>query len=235
MNKYIVTFSLLLCILLFGCKGIGKNQNNLYTQAEVIRENSKAIQAEAREVMVQTEVIAEQVQIADNAIRGVLESQGTIDAPNVSERLGVALGANQSILAARTEINTKVHQIDQIAGVNTQAANAVTKSAGRVEDVPSFWERLTTSVRRLILIALGLVIVVIGWRFGLDKLVKSILNTISNGINTASDWAYAKYQGPAKLIREGKMEEAIAALRATIPGLDKSFRSRDNAGGSDAG
>ncbi len=219
-----------LCVLM-GCRGPGKNQNNLFTQAEAIRENTETIQTEAREIMVQSEVIAQNVQINDDAIRAVLESGATVVAPDISGPLSKALDANAGILEARGKVSTSAHAINVTAGLISQSADEVTHSARRVEDVPSFWERLSTSIRRLILIALGLVIIVVGWRFGLDKLVKSILNVFSTGINKASDWAYYKYVGPAKLIREGKTDEAIAALRATIPGLDKSFKRSDgNAG-----
>lgn len=231
MKHFILAWVMVSCVILFGCNRSGKNQNNLFNQAETIRLNAAQVQDEARKVMVSTERIASQVQINDNAIRGVLDQGGTITAPEVVERLGLALGANASILKERNGIVQSAHKVDTLAGDMTQAANSVTKSANRVEDVPSFWDRLTTSVRRLILIALGLVVIIIGWRFGLDKIVKSCLTIVSNGINTISDWAYSKYEGPAKLIREGKTEEAIAALRSAIPGLDKTFKRGD---GTDA-
>lgn len=222
--------------ILSGCASSkGRNQNNLFNQAQVVRDNAEATKAEAREIMAKTEVIYNQVQVNDNAIREVLDSQATVGAPVVSERLGEALMANTAILEARSDISASAHAVDKLAGSTYQAANEVTSSARRVEDVPSFWDRLSTTIRRLILLALGLVVIVIGWRFGLDKLIKSGLNVVSTGINKMSEWAYSKYVGPAKLIREGKTNEAIAALRATIPGLDKSFRSTSSGSSGDAG
>jgi hypothetical protein len=230
MKHSIVTSVLLSCAIMVGCRHAGKNTDNLYTQAETIRENSAAVRDLSGEQLNSTENIHKHVQINDNAIREVLSAVPPEGAPQVVERLETALGANAGILAETDKINTAAHDIHSRATDMGRAADSVTHSAGRVEDAPSFWEKLSTSIRRLILIALGLVVIIIGWRFGLDKLVKSVLGVVSSGINTASEWAHSKYVGPAKLIREGKTNEAIAALRAAIPGLDKSFRRNDNAG-----
>lgn len=226
--KFVYVLLTTLVLGVGGCKSPGKNQNALFSHAEVIRENTEVIQDTARDIMVQSEVIAEQVQINDKALRTVLEEQGTVGAQPVAERLSEALGANAAILEARQGINLKAHQIDEVAGTITVSADTITRAAGRVEDVPSFWERLSTSIRRLILIALGLVVIIIGWRFGLDKIVKSIMGLVSGGIESASEWAHRKYQGPVKLLKEGKTGEAIAALRSAIPRLDESFKRSDS-------
>lgn len=220
-------FCLLLSLLLVfsGCASrSGKNQTTLFREAEAMRVAASDIKDASGKAMQELEHIHTALQAADKAVGQAVDNTPTETAPLVLESLSVARLALGEASVARDSVSTEVHKVHAIAGGIKESADKVTKSANHVEDVPSFWDRLTTSIRRLILIALGLVVIIIGWRFGLDKIVKSFLAAVSTGINTASDWAYSKYEGPAKLVREGKMDEAIAALRSAVPGLDKTFK-----------
>jgi len=65
-------------------------------------------------------------------------------------------------------------------------------------------------------------------------LVKSVLGFVSKGIMVVSNWFYAKYDGPVKLIKEGKVNEGIAALRSAVPGLNRSFSKTGGKDGTGA-
>lgn len=228
-------FCLLLSLLLgfTGCASrSGKNQTTLFREAEAMRVAASDIKSASGNAMQELEHIHIALQAADKAVGQAVDNTPVDTAPLVLESLSVARVALSEAAVARDNTSVEVHKVHAIAGGIKESADKVTKSANHVEDVPSFWDRLTTSIRRLILIALGLVAIIIGWRFGLDKIVKSCMTAISTGINTASNWAYSKYEGPAKLVREGKMNEAIAALRSAVPGLDQTFKRGDS---TDAG
>jgi hypothetical protein len=233
MKKFIAV-----CLLfVVGCKSqsVGKNQNIIYKEAEATRQAMVHVKTQADTVAVKLAEIEQSSQLAYESLSSVLLETPTDVALPHGERLKTALKANADILEDVDGAEVATKEIIQSTKVVTTSANQVTKAASNVQDVVGFWESLGDGIRKVVTLLTLVLVVIIGWRFGLDSLIKSILGWVSKGFTWTSDWFYSKYDGPVKLISEGKVHEGIAALRSAVPGLNKSFQKKKNKSNAEGG
>ena len=233
MKKFIAV-----CLLFVsGCQShpVGKNQNIIYKEAEATRQAMVNVKAQAETVTVKLAEIQQSSQLAHESLSSILlETPADVATPH-AERLKTALKANADILEDTDTAQTATKEIVAATKAVTTSANQVTKAASNVQDVVGFWESLGDGIRKVVTLLTLALVVIIGWRFGLDSLIKSILGWVSKGFTWTSDWFYSKYDGPAKLMAEGKIHEGIAALRSAVPGFNKSFQKKKNKSSAEGG
>jgi hypothetical protein len=236
MNKFVNILCIVIAVIAVGCKSssVGKYQNSLYKESDNIQQAMVQAKEQATNVSVKLDKIEESSQTAYNAISSVLLVTPAVGSPQVQESLKTSLKANADILV---DVQAAKQSTDAILGVTkevTVSAKEVGKAANNVQDVVGFWESLGSGIRKVVTLLTLALVVIVGWRFGLDTLVKSVLGFVSKGIMVVSNWFYAKYDGPVKLIKEGKVNEGIAALRSAVPGLNRSFSKTGGKDGTGA-
>lgn len=237
MNKFVNILCIVLAVIAVGCKSssVGKYQNSLYKESDNIKQAMVDVKNEATVVSTKLENIEKSSQIAYNALSSVMLENPTVGSPQVQESLKASLKANADILNDSSAAKGSVAKILDLTKEVTVSAKEVDKAANNVQDVVGFWESLGSGIRKVITLLTLVLITVVGWRFGLDTLVKTVLGFVSKGLAIISDWFYSKYRGPAKLLREGKTDEAVAALRAAVPGFDRFYRKDGNGSGQQLG
>jgi hypothetical protein len=176
-------------------------------------------QADLRDASTATGSVADQLTTAlDNSDPNALEVAA-------KDALSTGLPATQSAIA---NANTRLEAAKTAARDIKGSADRVLGAVEKVEDRPGFFARLGGLLTLFFWLGVATLVTVIAWRFGADKLVKSVFTAVSNGISWLSAKLYSKWSGVAKLgyeSAEGKtgLNEFLAALREKVPGFNKAF------------
>ncbi len=210
--KYLYTILLVGLLSLSGCRSHNGAKEDITQTAKAVESNAAQIKQDAARGLVSLEA-------THNALE---QSKAHLTSPAPSAEDAIA-----SIDAAqghRAEAAESFHAIHATAGTVGKDAQRVQSKATRVENKTTFLDSLGFYIKLLVFSIVSVLVLAVGWRFGLDRIVKSIAGTIAGWIEYFGDRIHRKLDGPTKLLIEGKTDEAIAALRQAVPALDKKIK-----------
>jgi hypothetical protein len=219
-------FAVILLMLLFvttGCfssPSTNKHGDNIRDYAVDVDQAAERIRELEHGVLEKTEKLHTEIAVAMKAMDDV--------APFVpEENRSLVYDAKVHMMTAdelRSSIVADVFAVDKKATEIAKAVKGVKKESGKVRDAPSFLSDILVGLKWLLFVIVGTVVLALGWRFGLDKLIAAFAKILAGWVEWLGSILHRKLDGPAKLFVEGKPSEALAALRATDAAFDKIFK-----------
>lgn len=208
--------------LITGCspkKEIAQSAQDISNAAKEVKSSVSHAKQGVSEITKNTTAAAVGVERANTLVEDV-------EASNELDKVEALLAA---VPGLADSVNKNLDAIDSRASAVATEADSVAENVKDVEDKAGFFDKLGDVLKWIGYFAVAALVVVIGWRFGLDKLVKSVATFVSGIITSLSNRLNEKWNGPAKLANEviagqTSPKELIAALRSHFPKFNQAVK-----------
>lgn len=212
---------------------------NISQAATTVKAEAAAVRLQATQGITSLEAHTNAVRDANEFIAKATHEAEAIGEPAVKMAVQEPLAGATKALAVgeppRKAVSDALFAIADSANRVSDAATVVSDNVREVQDVESFWARALRLGFWLVWLVVFVVITIICWRFGLDRIVKAVLVWLAGVWENLGNWLNRKWAGSAKLGVEfskglSTAEEFIASLRASNPGFNKAWDKVKDAG-----